>query len=72
MANHAIFLDGPDPEGSNEDDGWLVCFVSDRSTLQTELVMLDARDVAAAPVARVKLPRRVPFGFHGSWLPEEG
>ena len=37
----------------------------DRST---EVVVLDARDIAAAPLARVKLPRRVPFGFHGSWL----
>jgi carotenoid cleavage dioxygenase-like enzyme len=22
------------------------------------------------PIARVWMPRRVPFGFHGTWLPE--
>ena len=36
---------------------------------ETGSLVLDARDVAAEPVAKVKLPRRVPFGFHGSWLP---
>jgi carotenoid cleavage dioxygenase len=32
-------------------------------------VVLDARDVAAGPVATVALPQRVPFGFHGNWMP---
>jgi carotenoid cleavage dioxygenase len=32
---------------------------------------MDATDVSAGPVARVILPRRVPAGFHGSWIPEE-
>ena len=27
------------------------------------------RDITAGPVARVKMPRRVPFGFHGNWMP---
>jgi carotenoid cleavage dioxygenase len=31
--------------------------------------ILDATDIGAGPVATVHLPRRVPFGFHGSWLP---
>ena len=35
----------------------------------TDLVILNAQDFEAAPVARVRLPRRVPFGAHGSWLP---
>ena len=26
-------------------------------------------DIEAGPVARVHLPRTVPNGFHGSWLP---
>jgi carotenoid cleavage dioxygenase-like enzyme len=33
------------------------------------LLIVDAQDFAGPAVARVKLPRRVPFGFHGSWLP---
>jgi carotenoid cleavage dioxygenase len=58
-----------DPDGSAENDGWLLNFVTDLSTETTEFVVLDARDITAGPVARVKIPRRIPFGFHGNWLP---
>jgi carotenoid cleavage dioxygenase len=60
----------PDPDGTAEDDGWLLSFVTDRATDTTDLVVLDARDVAAEPVARVRIPRRVPIGFHANWLPD--
>ena len=43
-------------------------FRSDRTTEQSELVILDARDVAGAPVARVQMERRVPIGFHANWF----
>ena len=36
----------------------------------TEFVVLDAQDLSRPPVARVSLPQRVPFGFHGNWVPE--
>jgi carotenoid cleavage dioxygenase-like enzyme len=41
-----------------------------RNADQSSLVILDARDVEMAPVAKVKLPRRVPYGAHGNWLPD--
>jgi carotenoid cleavage dioxygenase len=62
----AVFV--PDPAGTDEDDGWLLDLVYDRTTDSSELIVLDARDLAADPVARVHLPRRVPFGFHGNWF----
>jgi carotenoid cleavage dioxygenase len=33
-------------------------------------VLLDARDITGGPVARVVMPRRLPFGFHGNWMPD--
>ncbi|MDP4026370.1 carotenoid oxygenase family protein [Methylobacterium sp. NEAU 140] len=54
--------------GSGE--GWLMGFVYDRVRGASDLVILAAADVAAAPVARVRLPRRVPQGFHGTWIPD--
>jgi carotenoid cleavage dioxygenase len=53
---------------TSEDDGWLMGYVYDATTDTSDLVVLDALDVAGAPVATVHLPRRVPFGFHGSWI----
>jgi carotenoid cleavage dioxygenase len=67
LSGEAVFA--PDPDGTAEDDGWLLNFVYDVSTDRTDFVILDARDLAADPVARVHLPRRVPFGPHGNWLP---
>lgn len=38
-------------------------------TDSTDVVVIDTRDVASGPVARVHLPRRLPFGFHANWFP---
>ena len=57
-----------DPDGRDETDGWLLVYATDLATDQTDLVIIDGRDLGAGPVARVHLPRRVPAGFHGNWL----
>lgn len=54
-----------------EDDGYLVSFVYDAATERSEVVILDAQDIAAGPVGRVLLPVRVPNGFHACWVPAE-
>ncbi len=33
-----------------------------------EFVVIDATDFERGYVARVRLPQRVPFGFHGNWI----
>jgi carotenoid cleavage dioxygenase len=58
----------PDPDRSGEDDGWLLSLVADAATASSDLVVIDARDIEAGPIARVHLPRRVPLGFHANWL----
>ncbi|MGV4930198.1 carotenoid oxygenase family protein [Streptomyces sp. BHT-5-2] len=50
--------------------GWLITYVHDAATDTSDLVILDAEDITAGPVATVSLPRRVPYGFHGNWLPD--
>ena len=54
--------------GTAEDDGWLVTMVHDVPEGTAELVVLDAQDFNRPAVARVQLPQRVPFGFHGNWV----
>jgi carotenoid cleavage dioxygenase len=58
-----------DPDGSAENDGWLMVYATDLATLRTDLCIIDGRDMAAGPIARVHLPQRVPAGFHGNWMP---
>lgn len=54
--------------GPADDEGWLLNFIYDDATAGSEFVVVDATDIAAGPVARVALPQRVPFGFHGTWV----
>ena len=51
-----------------EDDGWLMALVTTRGGGPSRLLVLDATDVTAEPVAVVHLPRPVPMGFHGNWI----
>jgi carotenoid cleavage dioxygenase len=66
-ANEGLFV--PDPDGTDEDDGWVLTYVYDAATAGSELVVLDAADLTAGPVATVELPARVPHGFHAAWVP---
>jgi carotenoid cleavage dioxygenase len=61
----------PNPAGASEDDGWVVTYVYDGNSGGSEFVVIDARNMEAAPLARVPLPQRVPYGFHGAWISEE-
>jgi carotenoid cleavage dioxygenase len=54
-----------------EDDGYLVVFVHDTARDASELLVLDASDLSTTPLARVLLPVRVPYGFHGNWVPDD-
>jgi len=67
VLGEAEFVPSP-AAGRGEDDGWLMALVSTRDGRSSHLLVLDASDVAADPVAVVHLPRRVPTGFHGSWI----
>jgi carotenoid cleavage dioxygenase len=67
-AGEAVFVPSPRP-GRAEDEGWLLTITTRADGSGSRLLVLDAGDVAR-PVAAVTLPRGVPTGFHGSWLPE--
>ena len=61
------------PRGTDaaEDDGWIMAYVYDAATNGGDVVILHAQDFAADPVATIHLPQRVPFGFHGNWVPDQ-
>jgi carotenoid cleavage dioxygenase-like enzyme len=68
-AGEAVFV--PAAGASGEDEGWLLSVVTNTDpAVASRLLVHDATDVAAKPVASVLLPRRVPSGFHGTWIPD--
>jgi carotenoid cleavage dioxygenase len=61
------FVFHPSSPDALEDDGVLMGYVYDQTTDRSELALLDAQTLQ--DVARIKLPHRVPAGFHGNWVP---
>ncbi|HWW63485.1 MAG TPA: carotenoid oxygenase family protein [Sphingomonadaceae bacterium] len=55
------------PEG----DGWILLVVSRYDENRSDLVVLDAQNLAAGPVGIAKLPLRTRAAFHGCWVPAE-
>ncbi|MDP1631760.1 MAG: carotenoid oxygenase family protein [Caulobacter sp.] len=51
------------PEG----DGWILAVQYLATENRSDMVVFDAQAMAAGPIGRAKMPRRLPFGFHGNW-----
>ena len=69
-ASEAVFV--PSGPEAGEDDGWVLAVVYDPDRDTSDLLVLNAGDFTGEPQAIVHLPQRVPFGFHGNWVPDEG
>ena len=65
--NEPIFV--PRTADAPEGDGYVLANIYDEGRRASHLVILDAQNVAAGPLATVYLDHRVPFGFHGNWKP---
>jgi 8'-apo-carotenoid 13,14-cleaving dioxygenase len=62
------FVFVPAHADADEDEGWLIGLVVDTAAETTDLVILNARDFEGPPQASIRLPHRVPPGFHGNWV----
>jgi carotenoid cleavage dioxygenase-like enzyme len=58
----------PASAAAAEDDGYVLTYVYDAGRDGSDLVILDASDFTASPVATIGLPQRVPYGFRGGWV----
>jgi carotenoid cleavage dioxygenase-like enzyme len=68
LPGEAVFV--PAEGGTAEDHGYLLTVTSDIVRDTSELLVIDATDLTRDPIAVVELPRRVPGGIHGSWIPD--
>jgi carotenoid cleavage dioxygenase len=58
----------PASNAKAEDEGWVLSLVHSETTGKSRLIIVDAQNFAAPPVAMIELPFRVPYGAHGNWV----
>ncbi|KAL0438797.1 UNVERIFIED_CONTAM: putative carotenoid cleavage dioxygenase 4, chloroplastic [Sesamum latifolium] len=66
IGNELFFV--PNTAAADEDDGFLVTYVHDEITEESKFLIMDAKSPTLEIVAAVKLPGRVPTGFHGLFV----
>lgn len=73
FGGEALFVrkDAGDDIDCDEDDGFVVSYVHNEIENESRFVVMDAKSPTLDIVAAVKLPGRVPFGFHGIFLGEK-
>lgn len=57
----------PRINAKDEDDGYLVSFITDVKEDCSECILIDAKNFEAGPVCRVILPERICSGTHSTW-----
>jgi carotenoid cleavage dioxygenase len=66
MTSEPVFT--PRSDDAPEGDGWVTAVVYRAGEDRSDLLVFEAQDIAKGPIATAKMPRRVPFGFHGNWV----
>lgn len=59
-----------DNPAAAEDDGYVVSYIHNEKTKESKFIVMDAKSPTLDVVAAVKLPGRVPYGFHGTFVPQ--
>ena len=65
VTSEPVFV--PRAPNAPEGDGWLLAVIWRGAEQRSDLVVLRADAITDGPVATIRLPQRVPFGFHGNW-----
>jgi carotenoid cleavage dioxygenase-like enzyme len=65
-AGEPVFV--PRSASAPEGDGYIISVVYRAATNSSELLILNAQDIAGEPAAVLKVLRRVPLGTHGSFV----
>ena len=63
--SEAVFA--PRPHSTEEGDGYLLVPVFRALENRSDILMLDAKDIASGPIATIKLPFRMNPSFHGNF-----
>ena len=69
VVGEPVFI--PRSADAQEGDGFVLDLVYRDQEKRSDLIVLDAQNMAGEPLATLHLPVRVPAGFHGSWKPAD-
>jgi all-trans-8'-apo-beta-carotenal 15,15'-oxygenase len=61
----------PRPGSDREDDGWVLTLVYDAARGRTDVAILDGTDLQKGPIAHLHLKHHIPYGLHGSFVPNQ-
>ncbi|KAK7410378.1 hypothetical protein VNO78_01113 [Psophocarpus tetragonolobus] len=59
----------PKEGGLEEDDGWIITFVHNEDTGISQVHIIDTKKFSGEAIAKITMPCRVPYGFHGAFMP---
>ncbi|CAK7337629.1 unnamed protein product [Dovyalis caffra] len=69
---HNTFCTGaafvPKLGSQEEDNGWIITFVHNEDTKMSKAYIIDTKKFTSEPLAKIALPCRVPYGFHGAFM----
>lgn len=57
------------PADSPDDDGYILTFLEDDANQASYLGVFAAAEIERGAIAKIRLPRRVPTGYHTYWIP---
>lgn len=60
----------PNNPAAEEDDGYLLTYVHNENSQESKFLVMDAKSPTLDIIAAVKLPQRIPDGFHGLFVSE--
>ena len=52
----------------DEDDGYLISFITDENRSTSECILIDCNRFAEGPVCRIALPHKISSGTHAHWV----
>ena len=65
FVSEPIFV--PKPNGTAEDEGWVLTLVYDGKNHRSTLAILDGQNLRGEAIALLHLKHHIPYGLHGSW-----
>ena len=59
----------PKSSDAEEGVGYVIALAYLGKENRSDSMIFDAENISSGPIARAMLPHRIPYGFHGNWLP---